>query len=82
MSEKPEEKKEENIVRKYKNGNVTVVWRPDRCQHSGICTKGLPMVFDIRKRPWIDMKGASPVEIVKQVQQCPSHALSFEFTFD
>ena len=31
---------------KYTNGEVTVVWKPGVCIHSGICVKGLPEVFD------------------------------------
>ena len=62
---------------KYSNGEVTVVWQPGVCIHSGICVKGLPGVFDNKRSPWIDTKQAAPNEIVEQVKKCPSGALSF-----
>ncbi|MEP6845898.1 MAG: (4Fe-4S)-binding protein [Panacibacter sp.] len=62
---------------KYSNGEVTVVWKPDTCIHSAICFRGLPEVFDPKKRPWINIDGASTERIVEQVRKCPSGALSF-----
>jgi len=64
------------IVKRYTNGEVTVVWQPKLCEHSGICFRGLPQVFDPRKRPWVTIGGASTQPIVDQVAQCPSGALS------
>ncbi len=64
------------VTKKYTNGEITVVWKPALCIHSKNCFTGLPGVFDPAKRPWIDPKGASSEEIVKQVSQCPSGALS------
>jgi len=66
-----------DITMKYSNGEVTVVWRPALCQHTGICVRGLPGVFDNKRKPWIDAKQASTSEIVEQVKNCPSSALSF-----
>jgi uncharacterized Fe-S cluster protein YjdI len=31
-----------------------------------------------RKKPWIDVNGASPAAIIEQLGQCPSGALSYE----
>jgi uncharacterized Fe-S cluster protein YjdI len=61
----------------YSNGQVTVVWQPGKCIHTGICFHGLPGVFDPRKRPWVNAEGADTASIVEQVRQCPSGALSF-----
>ena len=66
-----------NIIKKYTNGEVTVIWQPSKCIHSTNCFKGLPQVFDPRKRPWINAQGASTEEIIKQVEDCPSGALSY-----
>src|SRR5690349_12782520 len=44
--------------------------------HSGICFRGLPKVFDPRRRPWVELQNASTAEIVAQVKDCPSGALS------
>ena len=71
---------EKDITKKYTNGEVTVVWKPNTCIHSTICWKGvtgLPEVFDLRRRPWITMEGADTARIVEQVKKCPSGALSF-----
>ncbi len=65
------------ITKKYTNGEVTVVWKPDICIHSTICFRGLPDVFDPRKRPWVTTEGAETQAIIEQVKQCPSGALSY-----
>lgn len=65
------------IVKKYTNGEVTVVWKPSLCTHSTICFRGLPKVFDPRRRPWVDPQAASTDEIIVQVKQCPSGTLSY-----
>jgi uncharacterized Fe-S cluster protein YjdI len=67
-------------TKRYSNGEVTVVWQPALCVHSGVCVRGLPAVFDTRRRPWIDLAPATTDEIVAQVGKCPSGALSIERT--
>lgn len=61
----------------YTNGEVTVVWQPKLCQHSANCVRGLPTVFDYKKRPWVNAEGADTEAIIDQVKKCPSGALSF-----
>lgn len=63
---------------RYSNGEVTVLWKPNRCIHSGNCVRGLRSVFDVNRRPWIDILAAPTDAIVAQVEQCPSGALSWE----
>ncbi len=63
---------------RYSNGETTVLWKPNRCVHSGRCVRGLPAVFDISRKPWIDVSSASTAEIEAQVDRCPSGALSWE----
>jgi uncharacterized Fe-S cluster protein YjdI len=65
------------ITKKYTNGEVTIIWKPDKCIHSAICFKGLGEVFDPRKRPWITPENSTTEEIVDQVKKCPSGALSY-----
>ena len=62
---------------KYSNGEVTVIWKPTVCIHSGICAKGLHEVFDPKNKPWISIEGATTEKIIEQVKKCPSGALSF-----
>ena len=64
-------------TREYSNGEVTIVWEAKKCIHSGICVKGLPQVFRPSIRPWIAIDKASTEDLVKQVKNCPSGALSF-----
>lgn len=66
-----------DITKKYTNGEVTVVWKPNECIHSAICFKGLPPVFDPRKRPWVTPEGGTTQQIVEQIKKCPSGALSY-----
>jgi uncharacterized Fe-S cluster protein YjdI len=65
------------VTKKYTNGEVTVVWKPAGCIHSAKCFHGLPMVFDPAKRPWINAEGSDTDNIIEQVKQCPSKALSY-----
>ena len=64
------------IVKKYSNGEVTVIWEPGKCIHAGNCVRGLPEVFDAKARPWINIEGADSKSIINQVRDCPSGALS------
>ncbi len=61
----------------YSNGVITVIWKPGVCIHSGKCVQGLGEVFNVNARPWINIDGASTDRIIKQVEQCPSGALSY-----
>lgn len=63
-------------VQKYEKDGLTVTFDPRVCVHSGVCVR-LYDVFDVSKRPWVDLAGASPERIVEQVKRCPSGALQF-----
>lgn len=65
------------IEKKYTNGEVTVVWQPSKCIHSTICFKGLPRVFNPRKRPWVALEHGETEAIIEQVKACPSGAISY-----
>ena len=73
---------ERKITKKYTNDEVTIVWKPDVCIHSGICFHGLPSVFDPRKKPWINPEGASSEDMINQVKKCPSGALTYYMNSD
>ena len=72
----------EDITKKYTNGEVTVVWKPPECIHSGICFRGLGEVFNPRQRPWVTIGGSSTDKIIAQVKKCPSGALSYYLNRD
>jgi uncharacterized Fe-S cluster protein YjdI len=69
-----------DIIKRYSNGEITVIWQPSLCVHSTICFRGLPTVFDPRRRPWVVLEGTDSETIVRQVEACPSGALSYERT--
>lgn len=62
---------------KYSNGEVTIVWKPALCIHSGNCARGLPEVFRPRERPWIHAEGSPTEKIIEQVKKCPGGVLSY-----
>ena len=64
-------------IHHYSNEDITVVWQPALCRHSGICFKGLSPVFDPRRKPWIDISQATTAVIIEQIKKCPGGALSF-----
>lgn len=47
------------------------------CSHAGYCTGGLPSVFNVKSRPWINADGAAAEKVAETVGQCPSGALSY-----
>lgn len=63
--------------KKYTNGEITVVWKPDVCIHSANCVKNLPEVFQPKEHPWIKADAATSEEIRRTVEKCPSGALSY-----
>jgi uncharacterized Fe-S cluster protein YjdI len=62
-------------MQEYKNDKLVVRYDPAICIHAGECVRGLPSVFNVSKKPWIDVNGASPAAIIEQVKLCPSGAL-------
>lgn len=64
------------IVKHYEKEDIKVRWEPGKCIHSGVCARGLPGVFKPNEKPWIQVENASKDEVVNQVSQCPSGALS------
>jgi putative redox protein len=60
----------------YTNGDVTVVWKPELCKHSARCVNGLPEVFDVNAKPWVNMQGADSETILDRTNKCPTGALT------
>ncbi|MCD8270524.1 MAG: (4Fe-4S)-binding protein [Parabacteroides sp.] len=61
----------------YSNGELTIIWQPEMCQHSGICVKTLPQVYNPKERPWVKIENATTAELIAQIDKCPSGALSY-----
>lgn len=66
----------------YANEEITVIWKPEFCQHSTRCWTQLPTVFKPAVKKWIDPDGAPADRIEEQVKQCPSGALVFQYNKD
>jgi len=67
------------LIKEYKNEDITVIWYPAKCTQSQCCFKALAQVFDPSKRPWIQLENATTNEIIKTIENCPSGALSYFF---
>ncbi len=62
---------------KYSNDDITIIWKPDLCTHSGNCVRSLPKVYNPKERPWVKIENATTEELKAQLKTCPSGALSF-----
>ena len=61
----------------YETPEITVTFDPTKCRHTGICVRGLPAVFDIKRRRWVAPEAAPPDDVAAQVERCPSGALQY-----
>lgn len=66
------------MKRAYENDKIKVIWDSGKCIHIGNCTGGLPEVFNVNKRPWIDINAADVADIKRVIDTCPSGALTYE----
>ncbi|MBC70736.1 (4Fe-4S)-binding protein [Flagellimonas abyssi] len=64
-------------MKEYSNGEIAVIWKPELCQHAGICVKMLPKVYNPKEKPWIQAENASTEQLKQQISKCPSGALSY-----
>ena len=64
-------------IKEYSNGEITIVWKPQRCIHSAKCVEALPKVYRPKEHPWIQIENASTKALKEQIATCPSGALSY-----
>jgi uncharacterized Fe-S cluster protein YjdI len=67
-----------SIVKKYSNGEITIIWQPEKCTHAGICVRTLPKVYNVNERPWVKPENATTQQLIEQIDRCPSRALTYE----
>ena len=67
----------EKRVQTYETEEIVVTLDPNVCTHSGVCVRGLPLVFDVRRKRWIAPENASAEEVAAQIRRCPSGALQY-----
>jgi uncharacterized Fe-S cluster protein YjdI len=63
----------------YRGAEITVTFDTEVCQHAAECVRGLPEVFDVRKRPWIQPDNADAELVAEVIRRCPSGALQYRF---
>ena len=61
----------------YEGPEIIVTFDPDVCIHSGVCVRGLPDVFDIKRKHWIRPELQNADLVAQQVERCPSRALQY-----
>ena len=66
------------MQKEYKTEDLTIVWKPELCQHAAECVKRLPKVYNPNARPWCKPENASTEELVAQIDACPSGALTYK----
>ena len=66
----------------YETDEITVTFDPAICTHSGVCVRGLGVVFDVRRQRWIRPELAAAADVARQVMQCPSGALQYQLKAD
>jgi len=62
----------------YETDEITVTFEPALCIHSGVCVRGLPAVFDVRRKRWVRPELAAAADVAAQVRRCPSGALKYQ----
>lgn len=62
----------------YTGAQVDVSFDGEVCEHAAECVRGLPSVFDLKARPWIQPDNATAADVVDVVGRCPSGALRIE----
>ncbi len=67
----------EKTVKEYSNGEISVIWKPDLCIHSGECVQNSPKVFNPDEKPWIKPHNSDSKQIMETVDKCPTGALSY-----
>lgn len=61
----------------YRSDTIEVTYDLKRCIHAAECVRGLPAVFDTKRRPWIQPAAAPADAIADVVMRCPTGALHF-----
>lgn len=67
----------EKGYRKYCGDKVDIYFNVDMCEHSGNCTKGSSLVFNVDRKPWIIVDAEPSENVVRTIDTCPSGALKY-----
>ena len=62
----------------YTGEGFSVTFEAGKCIHAGACLQGLPKVFNLNAKPWVNT-GAAPADTIEEVvARCPTDALTFQ----
>jgi uncharacterized Fe-S cluster protein YjdI len=64
-------------AKRYEGSDIAVSYEARICLHQAECLRGLPAVFDVEHRPWIEVSAAPAEAIAEVVERCPSGALQY-----
>ena len=65
-------------IQAYESKELMLTFDPNLCEHSGVCLRTLPAVFDIGQKRWVRPEGAPAAAVRATVTKCPSGALQYE----
>ena len=68
---------EKEITKEYSNGELVIVWKPKKCIHAKVCVHMLPEVYKPNEKPWITPDTTTSSALIKQINECPSGALTY-----
>jgi uncharacterized Fe-S cluster protein YjdI len=69
-------------LQSYETDEIVVTFDPKVSIHSGVCVRGLPLVFDVRRKRWVQPEHAPAADVAAQVARCPSGALQYRLKGD
>jgi uncharacterized Fe-S cluster protein YjdI len=64
-------------IQHYESEQIAVTFDPNLCIHAARCIAGNPLVFDVRRRNWIDPEAGTADDIAAVIERCPSGALQY-----
>lgn len=62
----------------YETSEISVTFDPEVCIHSAVCVRGLPAVFDVKRKRWVRPELAPADQVAAQIARCPSGALQYQ----
>ena len=65
-------------TRVYEGAGIRVLWNATRCIHVANCLRAAPQVFNVNRRPWVEVDAADAETVAAAVLSCPTGALRYE----
>jgi len=62
-------------IQKYQKDELGISYDPNICTHAANCVNNHSEIFNIRKKPWVNLDNATSEKIETAVKNCPSGAL-------